>query len=94
MPQVKNFTPSTEPSQPHLKLRPASVDHGEDGPDTLSDHAAVVDGDTVAVAPGTVLPPRCVKCGDAMDTLPSRSIRGGIRYRLCRDHVVSTIAYV
>jgi hypothetical protein len=94
MQQAKNLTPPSDPPQPHLKLHPASVDHGEDGVEVTVDPTPIIEEDAVAVPPGTVLPRRCVKCGDAMDTLPSRSIRGAIRYRLCREHVVSTVAYL
>lgn len=94
MQQAKNLTPPTDPSQPHLKLRPASVDHGDEGVEVAVDPTPIIEGDTVAVPPRTVLPHRCVKCGDGMDTLPGRSIRGAIHYRLCREHAVSTVAYL
>lgn len=87
MQQAKKLTPSTPPSEPHLKLRRASIDQVDE-----PSQEVVVEGEEASVVAGTVLPWRCAKCGDAMDTLPVRTIRGGIKYRLCRDHVVSTVA--
>jgi hypothetical protein len=92
MHQANKITPPSEPTQPHLKLRRASVDQADAGPDAVP--PVVIEEDSVRVVPGTVLPKRCVKCGDAMDTFPSRTLRGGISYRLCREHVVSTVACV
>jgi hypothetical protein len=93
MQQATNVTPPPS-DPPHLKLRSPSVDHGEDGMEPSATQPVLVAENSVLVASGAVLPERCVKCGDAMDTLPARTLRGGIHYRLCRDHVVSTVAYI
>lgn len=92
MQQAKKITPPTPPSEPHLKLRRASVDQSADASESCAEADVIAERHEPSVPAGTELPWRCVKCGDAMDTLPSLTFRGRIRYRLCRDHVVSTIA--
>lgn len=93
MHQSAKKLPPQDESSFTLKLRRASVDTAESVDQSPADlMPLVIDRDGVRVSPGFELPHRCVCCGDSMNTLASRTLRGNIRYRLCREHAVSVVA--
>ncbi len=71
-----------------MRLRQPSVD-APDG-DSSVEVPYAINGSELSVAPGMELPRRCVQCGDAMDLLAIKTIRGKIGYSLCREHAVWT----
>ncbi len=90
---ARKLPPKDQSPPAMLKLRRASVDTvGSVDEATLDSMPVVIDGCGVRVSPGSELPRRCVCCGDSMNTISSRTFRGNIRYRLCREHAVSIVA--
>lgn len=75
-------------ASPPLRLTPGGDATAPAQPDEASPF--LIEGEVLRVAPGARLPSRCVQCGDSMDLVSIRTLRGNIRYSLCRDHAVST----
>lgn len=77
-----------------MRLRQPSIDTVEPGVDTVEPESSaaptvVITGEALSVAPGTDLPRRCVTCGDPMDVISVRTVRGKIGYSVCREHAIA-----
>lgn len=77
---------------PRLRLADDAAPEPVARPAAVEEPKAYRDGDRVTADDRATLPASCVRCGDTMGLLWLPTLRGAVRFAICREHAIASAA--